>query len=261
MVIDKESYMSHIKDINKQITMRKVLDKIEISLFNHSLEITDFLDPYERHLAKSILNRFNDLSYTEFGGISSSERKVILIYPYYFDKSTIISKLRYFRIHCDIDALSHKDFLGGLLGIGINRTKIGDIQVHNTYADITTKDELGDFILYNLKKIGNKNVSISEICKDDLKEPLLRFQEINKYVTSLRLDIVLSTAYNFSRQESINIVKSGKVKVNWQKITKPSKDLSFGDTISTKGLGRAILYSNEGISKKGRYLVTIRILT
>lgn len=261
MNINKEAYISHIKEIDKQIEMRKILDKIQISLSNHIIEITDFLDPYERYLAKSILNRFNDLSYSEFGGISNSERKVLSIYPYYYDESSIMPNLRYFRIHGDIDGLSHKDFLGGLLGIGIKRSKVGDILVHNSHVDIITKDELGDFILFNLEKIGNKNVSISEIDKEDLKEPSVKFKEIKKFVTSLRLDLVLSTTYNFSRQESINIIKSGKVKVNWQEITKPSKELTFGDTISTKGFGRAILYSNHGISKKGRYLVSIRILT
>ncbi|NLL82228.1 MAG: RNA-binding protein [Tissierellia bacterium] len=261
MRLDKEAYLFHIKDINEQAVIRKVLDKIEISISNHSLEMTDFLDPYERYLALSILNRFDDLSYTEFGGIENGERKIITIYPYYYDSSLIVPKLRYFRIHGDIDSLSHKDFLGGLLGIGINRSKVGDIQVHNTYADITIKAELGDFVLFNLKKIGCKNMSITEIELEDLKEPVLRFKEIKKFVTSLRLDVLLSAAYNFSRQESINIIKTGKVKINWQKITKPSKELALGDTISTKGFGRIILYSNGGMSKKGRYLVTIRILT
>lgn len=261
MGIDRESYISHITDIHKQNTMKRLLDKIEISLSNHTIESTSFLDPYERYLAKSILNRFYDLSYNEFGGLEDSERQIILVYPYYLDQCSIESGLRFFRIAGDIEGLSHKDFLGAILGTGINRSKVGDIQVHATYADVTTKDELGDFILFNLDKIGKKNVSVSEIDEDDLKKPTLKFREISTFVTSLRLDVFLSTTYKLSRQESINIIKSGKVKLNWQKISKPSKELEIGDMISTKGFGRAILNSNDGMSKKGRYLINIRILT
>jgi RNA-binding protein YlmH len=260
MKINRESYISHIKDIDKQILMRKLIDKIEISKNKHTIEYTDFLDPYERYLAKSILNRFDELKYIEYGGTSNSERRIIIIYPFYYDKSDIDPRLSYLRITGDIQDLSHKDFLGALLGLGINRSKVGDIQVHCTYTDIILKDELGDFLLINLNKVSNKKISVSEISQNDLEDPSVEFKEINKFITSLRLDAILSITYNISRQDSINMIKSGKVKVNWEEITKPSKELDLEDVISTKGYGRAILHSIDGMSKKGRLLITVRIL-
>jgi len=260
MRIDKELYISHIKEDDKKLQMRKILDKIEKVINNHSIESTDFLDPYERHLATSILNRFKDLSYLEFGGTSNSERKVLVIFHGYLDNKTIDSHLSFLRIDGDLEGLTHKDYLGGLLSLGIKRTKVGDIHVHEKYVDIIVKEEISNFILINLDRIGNKKVTLSEIGCEELIDPILKFNEINKFITSLRVDSILSSIYNLSRQESINIIKSGNVKVNWEQINRASKELVIGDIISTKGYGRAIVYSVDGMSKKGRLHVTFRIL-
>ena len=86
------------------------------------------------------------------------------------------------------------------------------------------------------------------------------YKELNKILSSLRLDVYISAAYNLSRQESMNIIKSGSVKINWEPIDKPAKDLEAGDVISVKGYGRSVLHSIEGISKKNKIKTSIRIL-
>lgn len=258
MFIDKEYYTSHILDHEKKIEMRKLLDKIEIVLNNHTIEATDFLDPYERYLAKSILNRF-DIKYLEFGGLEECERKVIQIFPEYYDESTLVSPVNYLKIQ-DILDLSHKDYLGALLNLGIKRSKVGDILVHEDCGYIILKNEISDFVLLNLEKIGNRNIQIVEVNLCDITLPELKYKEVNGFLSSLRLDVVISSAYNLSRQESMNIIKSGNVKVNWEKIDKGSKEVEEGDVISIRGYGRSILYSIGGVSKKGRLKSTIRIL-
>lgn len=260
MRIDKELYTSHIRDNEKLIEMRKVLDKIENVLNNHSVEATDFLDPYEGYLAKSILHRFDDINYIESGGLDSCERRIFIIGPDYLDENQLKPKLSFLRIKGDLEGLSHKDYLGAILNLGIKRSKIGDIFVQDDYTDIVVKDEISSFIIYNLEKIANKKVEITEINKMDLEEPKLDFKEVNKFLPSLRLDVVLSNIYNLSRAESMNIIKSGNVKVNWEPTNKSSKELEVGDTISTRGYGRAKLHSIDGMSKKGNIHVSIRIL-
>ena len=81
--LDKDKFISHIVDNEQIMNMRRILDKIEIVLNSHRIQSTDFLDPYERKLAKSILNRFPEIDYCEIGGLDEGERKVILIYPDY----------------------------------------------------------------------------------------------------------------------------------------------------------------------------------
>lgn len=260
MKLDREKYILHIKDSEKLIVMRKLLDKIEIVLNNHTIECTDFLDPYERHLAKSILNRIDGISYTEDGGISQSERQIIAIYPDYYYRDDVDTNIIALEITGDLEKLNHKDYLGAILGLGIKRTKIGDILINDKGAHIIVKKEISSFLVFNLEKVGNKNVQVREISISDIIASEPEFKEVKVFLSSLRLDVIISAAYNLSRQDSMSIIKSGNVKVNWEPIEKPSKELEEGDIISTKGYGRCILQNIEGISKKGRFRSTIRIL-
>ncbi len=259
MFIDKEKYTAHILDPEKTIQMRQLLDKIEIVLKEHNILNTDFFDPYEIYLSKSILNRF-DIGFYEDGGIINAERNIIQIFPDYYDISNLNKQIKCLKITGDLSKLTHKDFLGALLNLGIKRSKVGDILVYDHYCAIILKDEISDFVLLNLEKIGNKKVEIEEMNPIDLGEPSIKYKEINEYLSSLRLDIFISAAYNLSRTESSNLIKSGKVKVNWEKIHKPSTELESNDVISIRGYGRSILYSIEGITKKSKFRAIIRIL-
>lgn len=260
MKIDKDKYVSHIKDNEKLIDMRRIIDKIEIVLNNHSCESTDFLDPYERLLAKSIINRFSEIEYMENGGVIQSERQIITIFPSYYNNEDIPQNIVSLRISDDIEGLSHKDFLGAILNLGIKRSKVGDILVHEDYADVIVKKEIGDFVLFNLEKVSNKKVIVEEKSLDSISPVKILYKEINKTLSSYRLDVYISSSYNLSRQESMDIIKSGYVKVNWEPIDKPAKELGVGDIISVRGYGRSVFYSVEGLSKKGKIKATIRIL-
>ncbi|MFY9483190.1 MAG: YlmH/Sll1252 family protein [Tissierellaceae bacterium] len=260
MWIDREYYISHISDGEKLIKMRRVLDKVEMVLSQHLVETTDFLDPYEVRLAKSILNRFDDLAYIEFGGYDDCERKIIVIYPSYLVIGDLTDYLSCIKVEGDLSDLSHKDYLGALLGLGITREKVGDILVHNDYGFLIVKDEIGDFVLYNLEKIANKNVTTEGVTFDDIVVPALEYKEIQRSLTSLRVDLVISSVYNISRKESMAIIKRGSVKVNWEPIDKPSREIEVNDIVSVRGYGRFILHSIDGLSRKGRYMSSIRIL-
>lgn len=260
MKIDKEFYTSHIQDNEYIFKMNKILDNVEMVLNNYRIESTDFLDPYERYLAKSILNRFDDVSYLEDGGLEDSERKVICIYPNYYGEDDLVEKVSFLRVRYPIPSLSHKDFLGAILNLGISRDKLGDIYVHNEEAFLIAKNEIKDFILYNLTKVSNYNVKVREIQRDQLKVAEVEYQESSKFVSSLRLDTIISTIYNLSRQNSLKLIKSDRIKVNFKPVNKPSIELKEGDLISAKGYGRSTFHSINGTSKKGNYNITIRIL-
>lgn len=263
MFIDIEEYLSHISEYDKKLKMRRIIDKIEMVSRNYVKESTDFLDPYERRLAISILNRFSELKYTINGGLKKAERKIITIFPDYVEAmidENIDENIEVLRVIGDISDLSHKDFLGAIMNLGISRNKIGDILLYDDYTDIICKSEISDFIILNLEKVGNKNVKISRSSIDQLTPIQVEFKEIFKIITSLRLDTYISACYNLSRNNSMKIIKSNKVKVNWQPIDKISYDLSEDDTISVRGYGRSILYSTGGFTKKGNIKATIRIL-
>ncbi|MBC8590441.1 RNA-binding protein [Wansuia hejianensis] len=259
MWIDKNYYTSHIQDPTKIVKIRRVLDKLEIVLNNYIVETTDFLDPYEISLSKSILNRFVDIDYLVLGGFHEAERKILVIYPDFLNLEDISVGITAIKITGDLDKLSHKDFLGAILNLGIDRSKVGDILVHGNYGYIIVKEEVNNFILYNLEKIGNQNVKVKNTPLEEVESPEIKYKELIRFISSLRLDSVISAAYNLSRKESMNLIKMGKVKVNWETIDKASRLIEQGDIISVRGFGRLSLYRIDGISKKGRLKCEIRI--
>lgn len=258
--IDREKYMSHIHDMDQIADMRRLLDKIEIVIRDHNLDSTDFLNPYTRQLARSILNRFPEISYKEIGGLKDAERQAILIYPDYHYLTEEDYTLSAIRLRGEMEDLSHRDFLGAVLNLGITRDKVGDILVHDEYADVIIKDEIKDFMLVNLDRIGKNIFEASLISFDELIVVDDEFKEINQTLSSARLDVYLSAAYNLSRRVSQGLIESGKVKVNWEPVDKPSLEIEEGDMVSTRGYGRSRLYSIDGLSRKDRLKVRIRIL-
>lgn len=260
MRLDKQEYIEHITDKDQIMNMRRVLDKIELVQKRHTVQSTDFMNPYERKLAASVLNRFMDIEYDELGGIGEAERKVITIYPDYFQYVDLDIPVEAFMIEGNISNLSHRDFLGGILNLGINRDKIGDILIHEGCVQVVVKKEIFSFILLNLKRVGKERVKLKQISLNDLKIGNIDYKEIQTTVSSLRLDALISSGWHLSRKESQRVVESKKVKVNWEPIDKVSRDIDEGDIISAKGYGRFILHSIEGISKKGRTRVKIRLL-
>ncbi|MCK9443503.1 MAG: YlmH/Sll1252 family protein [Tissierellaceae bacterium] len=260
MKLDRDFYTSHIKSKEKVFLMRRLIDKIEIVLSKHIVQSTDFLDPYERLLAKSILNRFNEIGYSEDGQNKNSERQIIVIFPQYYVEFCIHDFITAIRIKGDLQSLNHRDCLGSILGLGIKRDKVGDILVYSDHMDVVLKREVAGYILMNLEKIGNRKVVVSKIPLNSLSEGEVAFREIQKTLSSNRLDVYLSAVYNLSRSESRQFISSDKVKVNWEEIDKASKEIKAGDVISVRGIGRSILYSIDGFSKKGKIKANIRII-
>ncbi|MGF7057302.1 RNA-binding protein [Brassicibacter mesophilus] len=261
MIIDKDKYIEHIKDKEQHLTMRKILDKIEQVIRNHEIVYTDFLDPYQRKLCYSFLNRFIDVSYYEEGGLENAERKSIIMFPSYLNKLDIENPIKSLIIlgGSKFKELNHRDYLGTILGLGIKREKLGDINVHKTFGQVIVHRDLVDFIRYNLKSINTEPVKVNEIALSELIPGKEDYRDIYTTVASLRLDVIISTSCNIPRSKSTSYIEQGKVKVNWQPVISPSYLLDAGDIISLKGYGRIKLLDDLGDSKKGRTKIIVRI--
>lgn len=260
MLLNKVKYLEHIRDSEQLIVMRKILDKVEKVLKNHEVVYTDFLDPYQRRLCYSIINRFTDVNYFEEGGLIEAERKSIIIYPYYLAKENIENPIGSIKIFgSSMKKLSHRDYLGSILGLGIKREKIGDIYLHDEFAQIVLHKDILNFIKLHLNKVANQNVQVEEINLSEVKQGKIEYIEKNVTVSSLRVDNVISAVYDISRSKCSTYFNQNKVKVNWEPIKQPFHLVKETDIISVKGKGRFLIYRNLGKTKKGRYKLIIRI--
>ena len=260
--MDKLKLTSHIKDIELKNKMFKIIDKANGCLKNYDVRYSEFLNPFEIENAKAILNSTSDLKYTVDGGYKESERKVVFIYPFYIEYEDIDETLRFIQIEGNFKfkSISHKDYLGSLLSLGIKREKIGDIIIHENFCQVIVSNDICDFILMNLEKVSNNNVKLKEISREDIIYSPPKCKDVSFTVTSSRIDCVISGLYNISRQESSKLINNEKVQVNYEKITSASKEIKSESLISVRGKGRAQIISIGDLTKKNKIKVQGKIL-
>lgn len=149
--------------------------------------------------------------------------------------------------------LSHKDYLGAIMALGIEREKLGDLRVIDNSAIVPVYDEVANYILYELKNLGKAPVSIEEITEDNL--PISNFLEGVIIVPSLRLDNIVSKLANISRGKAVDIIDSGKVLIDYSKSIDKSKEVKDGQRVTISGVGKFIIREIVGNTKSGRYKV------
>ena len=260
--MDKLRLTNHIKDIELKNKMFRVIDKANSCIKNYEVKQTEFLNPYEIKNAVAILNSESDIKYTVEGGYENSERSVIFIYPYYMEYSDIEESLKFIQIEGNFKfkTISHKDYLGAILNLGIKREKIGDIIIHENLCQVIVSSDICDFIIMNLTKVSRNNVFVKEISKQEIIKSELNYKDIAFTVSSDRLDCIISGLYNISRQDSLKYINGERVAVNYEKITSPSKEIKDNALISVRGKGRAIVVKVGDITKKGRVKVQAKLI-
>lgn len=156
------------------------------------------------------------------------------------------------------DELSHRDFLGALMNLGIERSTIGDIKVADAQAYLFCLDSIADFICGNLEQV--KHTSVKCSLAEDIEalpkeEPVL----VNLHVPSLRVDAVLARVYDLSREKSIELFRVGKVYVNGRSCENNSRQLKPGDTVNARGFGKFTLSGEPRETRKGRLTVEAEV--
>ena len=214
--MEKLKLTAHIKDIELKNKMYKVIDKANSCLKNYDIKATEFLNPFEVKNVIDILNSESDLKYKVDGGYENAERQLIYIFPYYIEEDDVESDLRVIQIEGNFKfkAISHRDYLGALLNLGIKREKIGDILIHDNFCQVVVSEDICDFIIINLDKVSRNKVKVKEITVKDIVQSEHNFKEISFTVSSLRVDSIISGVYSLSRNDSVKLIKGERVNVD-----------------------------------------------
>lgn len=155
------------------------------------------------------------------------------------------------------EELSHRDYLGAVMNLGIERCKLGDIMVEGNRGILFVKEELSDYIRENLTRIRHTSVMVS-LSPDFPEDYEPKYEEIKGTVASIRLDTVLSLAFPLSRSKLTAYIEGDKVFVNGKLITSNGYRLKEGDMISVRKMGRILYGGILSETKKGRYLTVVR---
>ena len=196
-----------------------------------------------------------------FGGYEDAERKMLVYLPEYLEEASLLEEdspvvcLR--ATYYEADTLSHRDFLGALMGAGIARETVGDICVGSGSCDFFVTAEIAPYVAQNFLSAGRTKLSIQQIPLTAVSVPEPEVKEIRDTLASLRLDSVISSGFRIGRSLAAQYVTAGKATIDGLPCEKPDKPVAEGCKVSVRGLGKIKLATVGGQTKKGRISVTI----
>ena len=202
------------------------------------------------------------VSVTLWGGYEDAERRVAC----FGDREYFTDNTDY-PIKCILikplnqkfaDNLSHRDFLGSLMGLGIRREVLGDIIINENCGYLFCLENIADYIIENLTQVRHTTVkceNTEKVPTDVLPQPEKR--EI--IVSSERLDVIVSAIYKMSRSQVLPIFHTEKVFVNGEVKTSPSATVNINDKISVRGFGRFIYKGVLRRTKKDRLVISVEV--
>ena len=198
--------------------------------------------------------------FTLFGGHPACERKIAAFYDAPVDEGTFpIACVRISpRSRKFSQELTHRDFLGSVLGLGIKRETVGDIFICDNAAYVFCTDVMAEYIRNNLSCVNRTDVSC-EIADGVPDEALPQAKEQFVNVASDRLDALLAAVYHLSRSQAAALVTQGKVFIDARLALSPSKEIPEGNVVSVRGFGRFRYLGVEKTTRKMRLGVRVEV--
>lgn len=211
-----------------------------------------FLNLYEQTIFEMVQNELPNVKYIMFGGYSEAERKIVC---FYCEERPDFNMLEYIKISPSnkkfAQDLTHRDFLGALMNLGIERHMVGDICVVDNVAHVITFKSMTDTIMNELTMVKHTKVVLEIESSEDIKNVnRMEYKRIN--IPSERLDSIIGSIYNISRSKVNLYIDAGKVFINSKQCFSHSLKVKEGDIITVRGLGRARFLGISSLSKKGR---------
>ena len=242
-----------------RVLLAKVWDKINAGIRREIPASTCFLSPRELEMTRYLFGDVPGLY--AYGGYEDAERKMLVYLPEYLEEAYLMEEdspvvcLR--ATYYEADSLSHRDFLGALMGAGIARETVGDICVGKGSCDFFVTAEIAPYVQQNFLSAGRTKLSVERISLDTVAVPEPEVQEIRDTLASLRLDSVVSSGFRIGRSLAAQYITAGKAAIDGLPCEKPDKTVAEGCKISLRGLGKIKLATVGGQTKKGRISVTI----
>lgn len=239
--------------------MSKRLLELANKAYHKNIPIySDFLNLSELSVLDYVKKQMPPINVYPIGGYNLAERKIVCFIPDDF-KECYVPPIDVLYISPNnlkfSEELTHRDYLGALVNLGIDRSKLGDIVMDGSAAYLFCHNTMSDYIEKELTRVKHTNIRIQQTEFDE--KCSIHYDTITGTVSSVRLDSVIALAFNSSRSKLITYIEEGKVFVNGRLITTNSYNLHDEDIISVRGLGKFCYKGMDSVTKKGKYHITI----
>ncbi len=257
---------------NKELIRKKLTDADRASYGRNILKACGFLSLEEQEIYHSLSMAGGFMSDQHFlsGGGEDNDRAVAFFAPEHIDRAAAVEESiagiaaepvnRRFA-----DELTHRDYLGALMNLGIERECTGDIRMlkgDHTGALIYVRTDMADYIADNLTKVKHTVMTCRRMSLSELKEQgytgVQEYEELSVNVASERVDAVISAVFRAARQKAADTINAERVYINGRIVSSAGKNLKAGDKVSVRGAGKFIYDGISGTSKKGRLFADIR---
>ncbi len=238
--------------MDSDLLLARVEDTFNSAYLTEKPKYLGFLSPEEAILVKKYLDN-RKVNYSFYGGFSEALRVFLCCSPEWAGEPVFPITAITFTFR-PIDQLRHRDFLGSVLALGLKREAVGDILCENGRAVIFVSDDIADYVMENLNKVGRVGVT----SKIGYVDPLPQIdQPIERSVTvaSMRLDCVVSACVGCSRNTACEFIEEGLVSVNSVPSQKTTKILMEGDAFSVRRKGKFQIISSDKKTKKDRIVL------
>ena len=227
-------------------------------LYYGEIRSSRFLYPNEVKLIISIFNKYN-IKYREFKSHDKAERTLLYFSNLDFELANEdLDNVTALYLEQKDHGLSHRDILGSLMSLSIERELIGDILFDNNKVEISVMSEVSNFIRDNLHKIKHLNVELEEKNSPYLSTSLVKYIDTNEVISSLRLDNFVSAATNLSRGKAQELINRGLVKLDYVVEENPAKAIESGACVSIRSYGRFYLLEQLGRTRKDKVRILMR---
>ncbi|OIP76346.1 MAG: photosystem II S4 domain protein [Oscillatoriales cyanobacterium CG2_30_44_21] len=241
---------------NREVVSR-LLDLGDRAIQTWDVVCSDFLSPPEITEALQIFSKMTEIHVMAWGGYPQAERQRLAITRGEMPLDESMVNLTAISISGNFlfDTATHRDFLGAILGTGIERQKVGDVNVLGEKgAQAIVVPELVEYLQIHFNQVRTVPVKVNAIAFDELKIRVPVTKELVSTEASLRLDAIASAGFGMSRSKMVDLINGDDVRVNWKTVSQPSYQIKSGDLIAIRGKGR-VTVGEIMITKKERFRV------
>lgn len=221
---------------------------------------SDFLNLNELNIYHQCEKLFETKT-ESFGGVPYAERQIIAFIPdaLYYDWDFPIAAIQIVPAYPKFaETLGHRDILGAMMQLGVDRSKLGDILISEKGYFFFCEETMADYFIEHLEQVRH---TVVKLCRVDASELQIaqEFVEKEGIVTSNRLDSVLACVHKLSRSQALELIRTEKVFVNGKSSISSTYMCKPGDVISLRGYGRFIFGSESGTTGKGRIKIKFQL--
>ena len=255
----KEKIIRYYKGTEGERSAVKLVDFAMQAVKNRKYKLSGFLSPFEQEMAGTIANSLGDLTVEFDGGFVGAERqRVAFCHEDFAGTPAFEISVVKAEWNGEFARLGHRDILGSILSLGVDRECVGDIIATKDFARIIVDKKMADYFSANLTKIGNVTVKTEIDELENIAPKEERIKEIKATVASLRADSIAAAGFGMSRSKAAQEISAEKIKLNWQTVKNSSQAVKAGDVLSMRGRGRLEVSEITGQTKKGRIGVLLK---